>query len=30
VRRAILLYGGALILFAIILYYLTREPSMGG
>ena len=30
VRRAILLYGGALILFAVILYYLTREPSMGG
>ena len=30
VRRAILLYAGALILFAVILYYLTREPSMGG
>ena len=29
VRRQILLYGWALILFAVILYYLTREPSMG-
>jgi DNA-directed RNA polymerase subunit RPC12/RpoP len=30
VRRQILLYGWALVLFAIILYYLTREPSIGG
>jgi cell division septal protein FtsQ len=30
VRRAIMLYGAALIVFAIILYYLTREPPMGG
>jgi predicted nucleic acid-binding Zn ribbon protein len=30
VRRGIVLYGAALIVFAIILYYLTREPSMGG
>ena len=30
VRRMILLFGAALIVFAVILYYLTREPSMGG
>ncbi len=29
-RRVILLYGGALILFGAMLYYLTRAPSMGG
>jgi predicted nucleic acid-binding Zn ribbon protein len=29
-RRAILLYGGALILFGALLYFLTRVPSMGG
>ena len=28
-RRGILLYGGALILFGALLYYLTRVPSMG-
>jgi hypothetical protein len=28
-RRDFLLYGSALILFAVLLYYLTREPSMG-
>ena len=28
-RREILLYGSALTLFAVILYFLTREPSMG-
>jgi len=30
VRRGIMLYGAALVVFAIVLYYLTREPSMGG
>ena len=30
VRRAVMLYGCALVLFGVILYYLTREPSMGG
>ena len=30
VRRIVLLYGCALVLFGAILYYLTREPSMGG
>ena len=30
VRRGILLYGVALLLFGAILYYLTRVPSMGG
>ena len=29
-RRVILLYGCALIVFGVLLYYLTREPSMGG
>jgi hypothetical protein len=29
VRRGILLYGVALILFGALLYYLTRVPSMG-
>ena len=28
-RRDILLYTSALILFGVILYFLTREPSMG-
>jgi hypothetical protein len=29
-RRELLLYGSAMALFVVILYYLTREPSMGG
>ena len=29
-HRGILLFSGALILFGILLYYLTGEPSMGG
>jgi hypothetical protein len=29
-RRGLVLYGLALILFGVLLYYLTREPSMGG
>src|ERR1019366_6758644 len=29
-RRDILLYGSALIVFGVVLYFLTREPSMGG
>jgi hypothetical protein len=29
-RRELMLYGSALALFVVILYYLTREPSMGG
>jgi DNA-directed RNA polymerase subunit RPC12/RpoP len=28
-RRNILIYGSALILFVFILYFLTREPSIG-
>ena len=28
-RRDLLLYGSALALFAVVLYYLTRVPSMG-
>lgn len=28
-RRDFLLYGSALILFAVVLYYLTRVPSIG-
>jgi len=30
VRRGILLYAAALILFGAFLYYLTRVPPMGG
>ncbi len=29
-RHELVLYGSALALFVVILYYLTREPSMGG
>jgi len=29
-RRELLLYGSALAVFAVVLYYLTRAPSMGG
>lgn len=29
-RRELLLYGSALALFVVILYYLTRAPSMSG
>jgi hypothetical protein len=28
-RREFLLYGSALTVFIVILYYLTREPSIG-
>jgi hypothetical protein len=28
--RNLLLYGSALLVYLVILYYLTREPSMGG
>lgn len=30
VRRGIMLYAAALVVFVVILYYLTREPAMGG
>jgi hypothetical protein len=29
-RRDLLLYGSALLVFGVVLYFLTREPSMGG
>ena len=29
-RHELVLYGSALAVFVVILYYLTREPSMGG
>ena len=29
-RRELLLYGSAMVLFVVILYYLTRAPSMSG
>jgi hypothetical protein len=30
VRRGIMLYAAALLVFMVILYFLTREPSLGG
>lgn len=29
-QRDLILFGGALVVFAVILYFLTRPPSMGG